>query len=55
MSVLMCVIPAVGMLLAYVVYRRKYKLNDAYMKKVVSAISSPKTELTSEKTTEEES
>ena len=53
--VLMCVIPAVGMLLAYVVYRRKYKLNDAYMKKVVSAISSPKTELTSEKTTEEES
>ena len=53
--VLMCVIPAVGMLLAYVVYRRKYKLNDAYMKKVVSAISSPQTELTSEKTTEEES
>ena len=51
--VLMCVIPAVGMLLAYVVYRRKYKLNDAYMKKVVSAISSPQTELTSEKTTEE--
>ena len=51
--VLMCVIPAVGMLLAYVVYHRKYKLNDAYMKKVVSAISSPQTELTSEKTTEE--
>ena len=51
--VLMCVIPAVGMLLAYVVYRRKYKLNDAYMKKVVSAISSPQTELTSEKTTKE--
>ena len=53
--VLMCVIPAVGMLLAYVVYHRKYKLNDAYMKKVLSAISSPQTELTSEKTTEEES
>ena len=51
--VLMCVIPAVGMLLAYVVYRRKYKLNDAYMKKVVSANSSPQTELTSEKTPEE--
>ena len=31
--VFMCVIPAVGMLCAYFVYRYKYKLNDEYMKK----------------------
>ena len=35
----MCIVPAVSMLLAYVIYRRKYKLNDAYMKTIVAAIS----------------
>ena len=39
MRFLMCIVPAVSMLLAYVIYRRKYKLNDAYMKTVVAAIS----------------
>lgn len=37
--VLMCIIPAVGMLLAYVVYREKYKLNDELMKKITAHIS----------------
>ena len=37
--VFMCVIPAVGMLCAYFVYRYKYKLNDEYMRKVTTAIS----------------
>ena len=39
MRFLMCIVPAVSMLLAYVIYRRKYKLNDAYMKTIVAAIS----------------
>lgn len=37
--VFMCVIPAVGMLCAYFVYKYKYKLNDEYMRKVTAAIS----------------
>ena len=37
--VFMCVIPAVGMLCAYFVYRYKYKLNDEYMRKVMTAIN----------------
>lgn len=37
--VLMCVIPAVGMLLAYVVYKKKYKLNDELMETVIAEIS----------------
>ncbi len=37
--VFMCVIPAVGMLCAYFVYRYKYKLNDEYMRKVTTAIN----------------
>lgn len=36
---LMCIIPAVSMLLAYVVYRRKYKLSEGLMKKITAAIS----------------
>lgn len=39
MRFLMCIVPAVSMLLAYAIYRRKYKLNDAYMKTIVAAIS----------------
>lgn len=31
---LMCIIPAVSMLLAYVVYKKKYKLDDSSMKKI---------------------
>ena len=37
--VLMCVIPAVGMLLAYVVYKKKYKLNDELMEWVAAYIT----------------
>lgn len=36
---LMCIVPAVSMLLAYVVYKKKYKLNDAFMKKISAVIS----------------
>lgn len=35
----MCIVPAVCMLIAYVVYRKKYKLNDGMMKKVINTIS----------------
>ena len=38
-STLMCIVPAVCMLIAYVVYRKKYKLNDGMMKKVINTIS----------------
>ena len=38
-SALMCIIPAVCMLIAYVVYRKKYKLNDNMMKTVINTIS----------------
>lgn len=31
---LMCIIPAVSMLAAYVVYKKKYKLSDSYMREV---------------------
>lgn len=39
MRLLMCIIPAVSMLLAYVVFRKKYNLTDSFMAKVVAAIS----------------
>lgn len=31
--VLMCIVPALGIILAYVVFKTKYKLNDEFMKK----------------------
>lgn len=37
--ILMCVVPAVGIILAYVVFKKKYKLNDEFMKKIVEKIS----------------
>lgn len=37
---LMCVIPAVCMLIAFFVYKKGYKLTDTYMEKVVATISS---------------
>ncbi|RDU23697.1 melibiose:sodium transporter MelB [Anaerosacchariphilus polymeriproducens] len=37
--VLMCVVPTIGIILAYVVFKNKYKLDDAFMKKVVAKIS----------------
>ncbi len=37
--VLMCVVPSLGVVFAYVVYKFKYKLNDEFMKKVVGKIS----------------
>ncbi len=43
---LMCIIPAVCMLIAYFVYRKGYKLNDEFMKKIVATISHKPTEET---------
>ena len=37
--VLMCVVPSLGVVFAYDVYKFKYKLNDEFMKKVVDKIS----------------
>ena len=37
--VLMCIIPAVGMLFAYVVYKKKYKLSDELMEWVTAYIT----------------
>jgi sugar (Glycoside-Pentoside-Hexuronide) transporter len=37
--VLMCIVPAIGMALAYVVYKNKYKLSDDLMKKITAANS----------------
>ena len=37
--VLMCLIPAIGVILAYVVFKKKYKLDDEFMKKVVAKIT----------------
>ena len=37
--VLMCVVPTIGVILAYVVYKSKYRLNDAFMKKVVAKLN----------------
>ena len=31
--VLMCVVPTIGVILAYVVFKSKYKLDDEFMKK----------------------
>lgn len=36
---LMCIVPAIGIGFAYLVYRKKYKLHDDLMKKIVAAIS----------------
>lgn len=36
--VLMCAVPAVSMLVAYVVYKKAYKLNDSFMKNVIETI-----------------
>ena len=35
----MCVVPTVGVILAYVVFKSKYKLSDEFMKKVVAKIN----------------
>lgn len=35
---LMCAIPAVSMLVAYVVYKKAYHLDDSFMKKVIQTI-----------------
>ena len=37
--ILMCIVPALVMLLAYVIYKTKYKLNSDFMKKILSSIS----------------
>lgn len=37
--VLMCIVPTIGVILAYLVYKSKYKLNDAFMKKVVAKLN----------------
>ena len=37
--ILMCVVPTVGVILAYVVFKSKYKLSDEFMKKVVAKIT----------------
>ena len=37
--ILMCIVPALGIILAYVVFKTKYKLNDEFMKKVISKIT----------------
>ena len=37
--VLMCIIPTIGVIFAYVVYKKKYKLHDNVMKKITAAIS----------------
>ena len=36
---LMCVVPALGILLAYLIYKTKYKLTSDFMKKIMAAIS----------------
>ena len=37
--VLMCVVPTIGVILAYVVFKSKYKLDDKFMKKVVAKLN----------------
>ena len=37
--ILMCLIPAIGVVFAYVVFKKKYKLDDEFMKKVVEKIT----------------
>ena len=37
--ILICVVPTVGVILAYVVFKSKYKLSDEFMKKVVAKIN----------------
>ena len=51
--VLMCLIPAIGVVLAYVVFKKKYKLNDEFMKMVVAKITESAEEATT-RTHEEE-
>ena len=41
--ILMCIVPALGIILAYVVFKTKYKLNDEFMKKVISKITGSST------------
>lgn len=38
-SSLMCIVPAICMIIAYIVYRMKYKLNDSMMKRIVNTIT----------------
>ena len=35
----MCIVPAICMIIAYIVYRMKYKLNDSMMKRIVNTIT----------------
>ena len=37
--VLMCLIPSVGVVLAYVVFKKKYKLDDGFMKKAMAKVT----------------
>ena len=41
--VLMCIVPTIGVILAYIVYKNKYKLSDEFMKKVISKITGSST------------
>ena len=36
----MCVVPTIGVILAYIEFKKKYKLDDEFMKKVVEKINS---------------
>ena len=38
-SSLMCIVPAICMIIAYIVYRMKYKLNDSMMKRIINTIT----------------
>ena len=38
--ILMCVVPTIDVILAYIVFKKKYKLDDEFMKKVVEKINS---------------
>ena len=38
-SALMCIIPAICMLIAYVVYKKKYKLHDNMLKRIINTIT----------------
>ena len=35
----MCIVPAICMIIAYIVYRMKYKLNDSMMKRIINTIT----------------
>ncbi len=38
-SALMCIVPAICMLIAYVVYKKKYKLHDNMLKRIINTIT----------------